>query len=260
MLRDARGGSYAVVHRRDSGAALPVLVNQDSRNGQGVPCVSFPYDVFERAVLSALREVLPSELDCGNRPALDEVALLDEEKGRVEGKIARAKADYKRTQSADVADVLAEFRKEHTDLTRRLAEARRKADNPCSAVWGQFRDLAAALDAAPDQTAARLKLRAALRSTVTSISLLIVPRGRTRLCAAQVFFEGGATRHYLVLHQPPKAGRGGWRVEGRWRAKSLADVVADADGLDLRDRRQAAALAEVLGETDLVELRSRMAP
>jgi hypothetical protein len=215
----------------------------------------------ERAVLAKLREVRPSDLgDAGDdRAAKDEVTTLAAEQEVLAGKIARARADYKRTQSEDVADVLAEFRQEHAAVTLRLAEARRRAASPADVAWGTFRDLAAALDAAPDPAAARLKLRSVLQGAVAGISLLVVPRGRDRLAAVQIHFAGGKThRDYLILHRPPRA-NAQVRTEGGTWCESLAELYDPAD-MDLRNPGDAAALEAELLERDLDQLKSKMRP
>jgi hypothetical protein len=110
----------------------------------------------------------------------------------------------------------------------------------------------AALEAAPDPTDARLRLRAALRRIVEDVWLLVVPhgRGRDRLCAVQIYFAGrGRHRDYLILHRPATGGRVGVRP-ARWWTKSLSTVTAPGD-LDLRKRADARKLEAVLSSLDV---------
>src|SRR5262249_37350206 len=117
-----------------------------------------------------------------------------------------------------------------------------------------------ALDAAPDQEEARLRLQAALRRIVEEIRLLVGKRGRDRLAAVQIWFAGGQKhrdyliqkhRDYLILHRPPKGNAAPRTEGGRW-GDSLVSAAA-VEELDLRRVEDAAALAEVLGEMDLDE-------
>src|SRR5262249_25712440 len=90
-----------------------------------------------------------------------------------------------------------------------------------------------------------------------TIWLLVVARGKSRLCAAQVVFckdsgEAGHVRSYLVYHVPPRS-NGKARTEGWWRAWSLADKVKRGD-LDLRRSKDAAALEVELLRLDLSAL------
>jgi hypothetical protein len=48
----------------------------------------------------------------------------------------------------------------------------------------------------------RLRLRAALRRIIDSIWLLVVPRGRDRLCVAKVRFTGGGQREVQGYLEP----------------------------------------------------------
>src|SRR5207302_715025 len=117
----------------------------------------------------------------------------------------------------------------------------------------EAKTLLGALDAAPDPTDARLRLRSALRRIVDSIWLLVVPRGQTRLFAVQVWFaEGKRHRDYLILHQAAKA-NGRTRTEAYWRACSLSEVIQPG-ALDLRKREDAARLETGLLALDLTTL------
>jgi hypothetical protein len=114
--------------------------------------------------------------------------------------------------------------------------------------------LLAALDAAPDQTDARLRLRGVLRRVLASIELLVVPLGRDRLAAAQLWFaDGQRCRSYLILHQPPKA-NGFKRYEGDGSIRSFAEVHLSGQ-LDLRRPDHARRLETVLEKIDLTALK-----
>jgi hypothetical protein len=99
-----------------------------------------------------------------------------------------------------------------------------------------------------------LRLRTALRRTVESMYVLVVPRAgsRLRLCAVQCWFYGGKHRDFLILHKAGTGGSVGARPASWW-ARSLASVTDPAE-LDLRRREDALALEEELMEMDMADL------
>jgi hypothetical protein len=139
------------------------------------------------------------------------------------------------------------------ELTVKLKDAQEKAANPLSEKWGEAKSLLEAMEQAPDQADARLRLRSALRRIVDGIWLLVVPTGHDRVAAVQIHFAGGAERRdYLILHRPPKANKSR-RVEGGSWCWSLRSVIEPGD-LDMRRREDAAALEAELLELDLARL------
>jgi DNA invertase Pin-like site-specific DNA recombinase len=253
LVRNATdgGGFYAVTRHGRRNGAYRVLVNTAGAEGRA-PQVSFPLPTFERAVLSLLAEVDPRDVT-GRKRGPDEVMVLGGELERVEASIALIEAEMdERGESPTLFKRLRAKEDEKRTLAGRLAEARRKAAHPLSEAWGQAHTLLAALDAAPDREDARLRLRSLLRRVVEEVRLLIVPRGPDRLAAVQVFFVADGCRSYLIFHRAARF-NGRQRLEGSWRAKSLADVV-DSEALDLRRAEDAAALEVVLREIDLARL------
>ena len=67
-----------------------------------------------------------------------------------------------------------------------------------------------------------------------NIYLLVVPRGRDRLCTAQVWFRGGQYRSYLIIHRPPKA-NAKTRTPGGWAVRSFASTDGILNAEDLRN-------------------------
>jgi hypothetical protein len=110
--------------------------------------------------------------------------------------------------------------------------------------------LAEALQKATDPADARLRLRLALRRIVDGIWLLVVPRGRVRLCAVQVYFAGGKRhRDYLIFHRAA-----GNHRPAAWWARSLASAAGAAGELDLRKRAHARQLQGLLETLDVEAL------
>jgi DNA invertase Pin-like site-specific DNA recombinase len=230
-------------------AAQRVLINGSAVEGR-TTYYSFPFDTFEAAILSLLREIDPHAVLNGDSGP-DESLALAGELARLEGRIAELEVELE--SGAEVAAAVKVLRKlegQKRDLAAKLAEARQKAANPLSESWGEAQSLMAALDAAPDPEDARLRLRSALRRIVESIWLLVVPRGKDRLCAVQVWFTGGDRhRDYLVLHRAAVA-NGNSRTPCSWWARSLAHDAVPGE-LDLRDRTHAERLAKVLASLPL---------
>jgi hypothetical protein len=191
LLRNARDGdAYWMVQRNWRGTGRRrVLMNQAASEGRS-PSYSFPFETFEAALLSLLAEVDPRDV-LGRDDGPDEVAVLSGEHARVEAKIAELEAELLRGDVAAVARVLRQQEERKRQLAGDLDQARRRAARPLGEVWGDCKSLVAALGEAPDPGDARLRLRSALRRVIESVWLLVVPRGRDRLLAAQVWFAGG---------------------------------------------------------------------
>src|SRR5262249_5823739 len=124
-----------------------------------------------------------------------------------------------------------------------------KAARPAERAWKDLPTLADLVKKGGDE--ARLRLRPVLRRVVEEILVLIVRRGSFQLLAAQVFFEGGARRDYLLVYQTAANRRpGGW-----WR-----EAVREAEGLDLRKPAHVRQLERVLLGADLGRFALRPLP
>lgn len=247
LVHEARTGAKLLIawQTRGSGTAgrqrARVLVSADSMEGRA-PSVSFPYPVFEAAVLSLLREVRPADV-IGEEPGGESVALARDLQS-VEQRLRAVEAEL----TGDAGDVptLARAAKaldqQRQDLGRRLAAARQKEANPRSVAWAETQTL---LDVAVDEPN-RLRLRGLLRAVIEDVRVLVVPRRSHRLAAVQIDFTGGARRAYLIHYQAA-----GYRRKGGWQAKSAAWAAGGGPDLDLRDRGQAEGLAAVLATMHL---------
>src|SRR5262245_23631964 len=256
LVKHARDGdTYFMVtkvdgHRGRARRSPPrqILVNMRSTEGDA-PGYSFPFPVFEQAVLSMLAEVNPHDILNGDQ-GTDETLPLARELAGVEARIGDLEVELLSGDVAALARVLRKLEARKNGLAAALAEARQRAANPLSESWGEAKTLLGVLEKSPDPADVRLRLRSALRRIVESIWLLVVPRGRDRLAAIQVWFAhpGGRATHrsYLILHQPPLKNAQGGRP-GKWWARSFAG----GDGLDLRKRADAKKLEAVLAEVDL---------
>jgi DNA invertase Pin-like site-specific DNA recombinase len=250
LLRHGPDGDAMYTRTRvDKGQHSRVIVNLRSVEG-GARCSSFPYPTFEAGILSALREVDPRDL--GDGPNCLDV---------IEGAIAQTLAEHARQTrlwaqaSAEMQVVLREdidlLEKRKAELENELHEEQARALVPAGDALETIKSLAAGDDES------RLRLRTAVARICQAIWVVFVPRGRDRLCAAQIWFAGGKQhRDYLILHRPPK-GNARSRTKGGWWARSLADVQA-LGPLDLRKQADAQKLEALLARVDLDTLLAAM--
>jgi DNA invertase Pin-like site-specific DNA recombinase len=248
LVHDAMGGGplYLIDKGKRGGKVLIPY-----RAHQGVPGtnrVSFPFGTFESAILRILSEINPDEVTGDGSGSL--LNDLEGELKRVKKELAQA-TEYMDAHgfSPTIAKRITTLEKRQAELEKKLAEADRRTTSSHE-IWGEAKDLLAALDKAKDPDHVRMRIRGCLRSVVESIQLLVVPRGRCRLAAVQVWFAGGEKRRdYLIFYRP------GWRDrntsrEASWWARSLARTAAPAD-LDLRRQDHAQRLEKALQVLDL---------
>lgn len=211
------------------------------------------YEVFERAVLSLLRELKPQDVLGRAGPGEDAVEVLSGKLAAVNHNIVRAQQRAAQADDPTVfLDLLEDYGRQRKKVIALLEEAKAAAHNQTSDNLGECVSLIGLLDEADDgeRDDLRRRVKAAIRRLVESIWVLIVPRGHARLVAAQVWFVGGERhRDYLIYYQPPRNDFGG-RVEEQWSARSLADARA-LGPLDLRKPADARGLARDLAGLDL---------
>jgi hypothetical protein len=77
-----------------------------------------------------------------------------------------------------------------------------------------------ALATAPDPLEARLRLRLALRRILDSVWVLVVPRGKYRLCEVQIFFRAGEKVAYrsIAIFFRQGVSNGASSTPARWAA------------------------------------------
>jgi DNA invertase Pin-like site-specific DNA recombinase len=256
LLKDARnGGNFKASMRiTRQGKRYHVLLSASDMKG---PACSFPMDVFERAILSLLREVNPKDLLPPNGVA-DEVLTLAGELSAVEAEIAAIAADMDREYSETLHGVLRRKEARKKTLAAQLAEARSRAASPFAESLGETQSLLETVETADDPAEAKLRLRAALRRIIESIWVLVVRRGTAQILAAQIWFAAGEKqRSYLIVNQPARANRHGLSTEGGWSCISLA-TVHDADDLDLRRAADAAKAEAALSRLSFAWLAAKM--
>jgi DNA invertase Pin-like site-specific DNA recombinase len=243
LLFDARDGGTMRIVNKGKKCSGPLLVSSKGADGlQGSRFVSFPLRTFERAILSQIREIDPKEI-LGKPKPKDATQALTDQIAAVKADIEQMKARLKRRYSEAVADVLEQQEEKLRSLEEQLAAAQREAAWPLEKAWHDCNTLLDALDTAPDQEDARTRLRAALRRIISSIWVYVVPEGKDRLAAVQVWFKPQeqlvTCRNYLILHRPAMSGArqrpSGWLVEASDEivfSTDTADVVeSNCDGV-----------------------------
>jgi hypothetical protein len=249
LLKNARDAdSYYVATRTDGGKHTRVLVNTNAAEGRA-KCYSFPLATLESAILSLLSEINAHEILNGDSGP-DESLALAGELASVDAKIGELEAELLKGDVAALANVLRHLEARKRELAEKLADAREKATHPLSESWGETQTLLEALKKAAEPQDVRIRLRGAFKRIVECIWLLVVPKGRDRLCAVQIWFQGGERhRDYLIWHRPARANKSA-RTECQWWARSLTDVV-NPGALDLRRRDHAKRLEAALASVNL---------
>jgi hypothetical protein len=247
LLVHARDGQGMALHnhgeRRD-GTRL-VLMNSAAVGASGRNrTYTFPYHVFEEAVLGLLKEVKPEDVLPRQADAQGRAALLRATLANVRADIASFKASLRAGYSKALDGLLREKEAEEEKVGQELQEEAAKSARPAERAWRDLPSLVDMIREGGDE--ARLKLRPVLRRVVESMHLLVVRRGAWRLAAVQAYFaEGGCRRDWLICYR----GAGNGRAE-QWRAKALAF----AGERDLRERGDAARVEKALAAADLPSL------
>jgi DNA invertase Pin-like site-specific DNA recombinase len=214
LLVHARDGEGFILNNHGTGdRPRLVLVAAASKGGRNARSFSFPYPVFETAVLGCLAELDPRELlpkEAG--PSLVEV--LRARLGNARAQVKLLQKELRDGYSKAVAAVLREQEALAEKLAGELMEEEARAARPAEAAWGELPGLVDLIQAGGDE--ARLRMRVVLRRLVERIYVLTVPSGCRRTAAVQVRFGGGKQREYFIEYIPAAN-----RREGRWRVASM---------------------------------------
>jgi hypothetical protein len=235
LLHDALPphSNFITVTRNDATGRRKALLNHAHAEGKA-PCRLFSMEVFEKAVLGALREIDPREVLPPADTGPDEEEPLRKQLDAIEVELAEAAAFMEMNGfSPTIGQRVAALEKRKEQMAARLLDAKARAACPAQQAWGEYKSLLDALERASDPRDARLRLQGALRRIVDSAWLLIVPRGRDRLCAVQIWFAARKQhRDYLILNRLPTA-NGASRTAGQWRVRSLP-IAIKSRKLDFR--------------------------
>jgi DNA invertase Pin-like site-specific DNA recombinase len=246
MLVHARDGEGMMMHNKgarggDQGRAM-ILVNTSGVEGR-TPCYTFPYLVFETAVLKRLREIDPADVLPKKGKGPSRADVLRAKLRNVRQDMQGLKADLKAGYSKALAAVLREKEAEEEAVGKELQEELAKAVRPAEKAWKDLPTLADLIAREGDD--ARIRLRPVLRRLIEDARVLIVRRGAWAMCAVQFFFTGGARRDYLIAYRPAANQRPALFPEPR----SLSPE--HATDLDLRDPAHVARLEKALAAVEL---------
>jgi DNA invertase Pin-like site-specific DNA recombinase len=243
LLIHARDNAGMVLRNRRTGER-PQLVLLNA-TGQGGKCYTFPYPVFEEAILNRLAELDPKSVLPGATAGPSRADVLRAKLANVRADVAALQADLKDGYSKALAAVLRDREADEQQVANELQDELARSVVPAERAWADMRPL---LDLARDgDTDTRLRLAVALRRLIVECRVLIVRKGAWSLCAVQLFFDGGASRSYLIANRSAAHGRA-----HQWWYRSIKAAVAA--GLDLRDRTHVADLVETLQKSDPADL------
>jgi hypothetical protein len=171
-----------------------LLIPRNVQNGvKGTHSVSFPLDVFEKALLSELTEIKPSDILPQNDLGADKTAILSGLIEDITAEIEKLKARLQARYSDAVADVLERQESKRKLLAEELAQAKQEATSPIAESWGEAQSLIGALESARNKNEVRIRLRAALRRIVEGIYCAFTTHSKRpsmRLAFLTVVFKG----------------------------------------------------------------------
>ena len=122
LLHHARDGEgYVLSNNKTTAAPQLVLINASGMEGRA-KCHTFPYPVFEEAILSQLREVDPHDVLPSEGDAPNKADVLRAKLDNVHSDLAGLKEDLKAGYSKSLADVLRGREQEEERLAAELTE------------------------------------------------------------------------------------------------------------------------------------------
>jgi DNA invertase Pin-like site-specific DNA recombinase len=278
LMRNARDGStYYAATRVEKGVKSRVLLNKSGIEGNKAKskkekskkekskgeqlAFTFPYRVFERAVLRSIHGIDPKEIVAP--VPITMVSILQGELNELRERKALLALELDKGNIPEIADKLRAVKAREEELLGQIDDNSEQIAAPQSDTWQTMRTLVDLLDSTPadELEDVRLRLRSALRRIIASVWILVVPRGRDRLCAVQVYFNDNKSdkicRNYLILFRP---GLGGAAVRhcssprrAHWWSCSLAAVV-NPGKVDLRQKQDAAAMVRGLEALDMARI------
>jgi DNA invertase Pin-like site-specific DNA recombinase len=209
-----RGGFFLHNHGTGQKPQL-VLTTAESISGRARSTFTFPYPVFEEAILSCLSEVDPRDvLPSGDDAERSKLDALRVKLRNVKEQVRQLQEDLAAGYSKAVATVLREQEALEELVAGELQDEQARTAKPAAAAWRELPGLAKLVRDGGDPV--RLKLRLVLRRVAERLWVLITRDGCRRLAAVQVRFHGGGQREYLIQYSAPARNRPGW-----WRVASL---------------------------------------
>jgi DNA invertase Pin-like site-specific DNA recombinase len=242
MLRHVRDGEGFMLHAGGTRERPTLLLrNQRGADGRGRN-YTFPYPVFEEAVLGLLREVDPRDVLPGEGEEASRADVLRAKLANVREDLAALKEELRQGFSKTLAALLREKESEEGRVAADLQGELARAARPLARTWEELPGLVDLIHRAKDPDEVRLRLRTVLARVVSEAWVLVVRRGSYQLCLTQFHFDGGARRDYLIAYRT-----GGHSWPSGWYAASVRTGDTEAFGVpdmreehDLRDPEVAA--------------------
>lgn len=226
LLHDARDKCSLVMKGGGGPKSPDVLVSYLSTLGKG-NFVSFPYAIFERAIIGTLREIDPSDLQS---KTIDNLSLLLAQKEEVDSKLL--KIEEALLTDSDLS-VLIQTAKKLVARQKQLAAEIEKCHLERSTKESEVLNETQSLLKLANQNDVdlRTKLKAHIRQLITEIWVVFHSDGATRFAFMQVRFRN-AVRSITVRYKP--------KVNGFQAADEQMQVISyKADFIkpeyDLRD-------------------------
>jgi DNA invertase Pin-like site-specific DNA recombinase len=250
LLRCATDREGFALHNRGTGAAPCLILTNLAGMGGRAPTFTFPYPIFEEAVLDLLKEVKAKDVLPKENVTPSAVDVLRAKLKNVRYELDQIQADLRQGHSKRLTALLRERETEEEQIAAQLQEELAKSARPAEKAMKDFPSLVDMIRKEGDE--ARLRIRPVLRSFIEEGWLLFVRRGSFHFCVVQLYFIGGAHRDYLLAYQSA-----GFNRPGGWWAVSLADAI-EAKDLDLRKRADAAKYERLLAGVNLETLLAAM--
>ena len=245
LLRHARDDEGFVLHNKGMATNPELLIINARGIGGRSRSYTFPYLIFETAVLKLLKEVDPETILQREPHSKSRADVLRAKLANLRQDLARIQADIKAKYSRALVEVLHQIEAEEEQTANELQDELMKTAKPLEKAWAEVPTLADLIQNADDPDLARLKIRPALRAIIESMLVLIVPQGAWRTAAVQIFFVGGGTRHYLIAN----------RTAGFHRKTITPEPLSFADmgvpTIDLRNPKDAEKTVKFLEKIDL---------
>jgi DNA invertase Pin-like site-specific DNA recombinase len=258
LLVNARDGAPMNTANVGSGANAKLYLK--NTNGTGAT-VTIPYAMFERCILSRLRELRAEDvLPSVERPATS-AELTRAKLGAVRADLAALKADLAASYSKVLSDVARQKEDQELQLVNELSDELARTAKPPAKAWDDAAGLLAALDSAEDKDAMRIRIRAALAPIVEAGVVLVTGTKAARKIAVQFDFVGGRRQTWVICYTPasgarpnppePVIGSNVWPTEaGEIDLRKPADVKAVEKFLPTADFETLVAAIKQANETD----------
>jgi DNA invertase Pin-like site-specific DNA recombinase len=222
LLRDARDGETLML--RNAGTTQSpraVLINAAGEGGRDRRW-TFPYPVFETAMLTKLAEIKPADVLPRATESPARVDVLRAKLAAIRADAAALAEDLRAGYDRRLSALLRDKGIEEERVAQELQEELARQVRPTEHAWGELPSLVEMLRTATDPAEVRLRLAACLRRVIDRIDVWIGSHGETRLASVSVHFAEtvGGFRFYWIACRPPRSNgkvrrAGSWYVESR---------------------------------------------